>query len=103
MKTPITLYYSHLSKYGSGIKVGKRVEQKQIIGYVGSTGFSTGPHLDYRLTKNGQFINPQKEAFPTGRPIEQKDMKAFLERKDEVLAWLEEDVPYFLAPINGMK
>lgn len=87
-------YYSHLSKYGSGIKVGKRVEQKQIIGYVGSTGFSTGPHLDYRLTKNGQFINPQKETFPTGKPIEQKDMESFRERKDEVLAWLEENVSF---------
>lgn len=92
-------YYSHLSKYGPGIKVGKRVEQKQIIGYVGSTGFSTGPHLDYRLTKNGQFINPQKETFPTGKPIEQKDMESFRERKDEVLARLEENVP-FLKRVN---
>jgi murein DD-endopeptidase MepM/ murein hydrolase activator NlpD len=87
-------YYSHLSKYGTGIKVGKRVEQKQIIGYVGVTGFTTGPHLDYRLSKNGQFINPQKETFPIGKPIGQKDMEAFRERKDEVLAWLEEDVSF---------
>jgi len=87
-------YYSHLSKYGPGIKVGKRVEQKQIIGYVGSTGFSTGPHLDYRLTKNGQFINPQKEVSPTGKPIEQKDTEAFRKRKDKVLAWLEEDISF---------
>jgi murein DD-endopeptidase MepM/ murein hydrolase activator NlpD len=87
-------YYSHLSKYGPGIKVGRRVEQKQIIGYVGSTGFSTGPHLDYRLTRNGQFINPQKETFPTGKPIEQKDVEIFRKRRDEVMAWLSEEVPF---------
>jgi murein DD-endopeptidase MepM/ murein hydrolase activator NlpD len=87
-------YYSHLSKYGLGIRVGKRVEQKQIIGYVGSTGFSTGPHLDYRLTKNGLFINPQKETFPTGTPIQQKDMEAFHKRKDEMVFWLNEEPPF---------
>jgi murein DD-endopeptidase MepM/ murein hydrolase activator NlpD len=87
-------YYSHLSKYGPGIKVGKRVEQKQIIGYVGSTGFSTGPHLDYRLSKNSQFINPQKETFPTGKPIGQKEMEAFRKKRDEVTAWLEEEPPF---------
>jgi murein DD-endopeptidase MepM/ murein hydrolase activator NlpD len=87
-------YYSHLSKYGPGIKVGKRVEQKQIIGYVGSTGFSTGPHLDYRLTKNGQFINPQKGAFPTGKPIGQKEMEAFGKKRDEMMVWLNEEPPF---------
>ncbi len=87
-------YYSHLSKYGPGIKAGKRVEQKQIIGYVGSTGFSTGPHLDYRLSKNGQFINPQKETFPTGKPIGERDGEAFCKWKDVVLAWLNEGVPF---------
>ncbi len=87
-------YYSHLSKFGPGVKVGKRIEQKQIIGYVGSTGFSTGPHLDYRLSKNNQFINPQKETFTTGKPIEQKEMEAFCKKRDEVLAWLEEALPF---------
>lgn len=87
-------YYSHLSKYGPGIKAGKRVEQKQIIGYVGSTGFSTGPHLDYRLSKNGQFINPQKETFPTGKPIGERDGEAFCKWKDVVLAWLNEGAPF---------
>jgi murein DD-endopeptidase MepM/ murein hydrolase activator NlpD len=89
-----TSYYSHLSKYGSGIKAGKRVEQKQIIGYVGSTGLSTGPHLDYRLSKNGQFINPQKETFPTGKPIAKKDREVFQERRDEVMAWLNEEASF---------
>jgi murein DD-endopeptidase MepM/ murein hydrolase activator NlpD len=87
-------YYSHLSRFGPGIKEGKHIEQKQIIGYVGSTGLSTGPHLDYRLSKNGQFINPLKEIFPTSKPVGQKDMEAFCKRKDEVLTWLNEDVPF---------
>jgi murein DD-endopeptidase MepM/ murein hydrolase activator NlpD len=87
-------YYSHLSKYGPEIKVGKRVEQKQIIGYVGSTGFSTGPHLDYRLSRNGQFINPLKEVFPVGRPVGKNNKEAFLKRRDEVSAWLNEEPPF---------
>jgi len=87
-------YYSHLSKYGPGIKMGKRVEQKQIIGYVGGTGFSTGPHLDYRLSKNGQFINPQKEIFPIGKPVVQKEMNAFCKKRGEVMVWLREEPPF---------
>jgi murein DD-endopeptidase MepM/ murein hydrolase activator NlpD len=81
-------HYGHLSRFGPGIRNGKQVEQKQVIGYVGSTGLSTGPHLDYRLAKDGQFLNPLKETFPTGIPITQGEMGPFLERRDEVLAWL---------------
>lgn len=87
-------YYSHLSRYGPGIKERKRVEQKQIIGYVGSTGFSTGLHLDYRLSKNGHFINPLTKIFPIGKPVGQKEMEAFRERRDEVMAWLNEELPF---------
>jgi len=61
--------YNHLSRYGKGIKVGKRVKQKDIIGYVGTTGLSTGPHLDYRMKKNSVFINPLKEKFSPGFPV----------------------------------
>ncbi|OGQ87196.1 MAG: hypothetical protein A2512_09410 [Deltaproteobacteria bacterium RIFOXYD12_FULL_56_24] len=56
-------YYGHLSKFAGNIKAGTRVQQKQIIGYVGSTGISTGPHLDYRMAKNGLFINPLNIKF----------------------------------------
>ncbi|MFZ5774793.1 MAG: peptidoglycan DD-metalloendopeptidase family protein [Thermodesulfobacteriota bacterium] len=51
-------YYSHLSGFANGVEPGDRVRQRQIIGYVGSTGMSTGPHLDYRMAQNGAFMNP---------------------------------------------
>ena len=86
-------YYGHLSRYGPGIKKGQRVKQKQIIGYVGSTGLSTGPHLDYRLSKDGRFRNPLKEVFPAGYPIKEEKMEEFNKKKDECLGWLADEVP----------
>jgi len=56
-------YYAHLSGFASNIKAGARVHQKQIIGYVGSTGIATGPHLDYRMAQNGVFSNPFNVKF----------------------------------------
>jgi len=85
-------HYGHLSRFGPGIRNGKQVEQKQVIGYVGSTGLSTGPHLDYRLAKDGQFRNPLKETFSTDIPIAQGEMDVFLKRREEVLAWLRGDL-----------
>jgi len=55
----MTRYY-HLSKFARGLKAGQYVQQKQVIGYVGTTGLSTGPHLHFGLTKNGQFVDPLK-------------------------------------------
>jgi murein DD-endopeptidase MepM/ murein hydrolase activator NlpD len=89
-----TTWYGHLSRFGLGIKKGTRVKQQQIIGYVGSTGISTGPHLDYRLMKDGQFRNPLKETFIPGDPIEKKEMEMFGKKRDEMLAWLEGEFPY---------
>jgi murein DD-endopeptidase MepM/ murein hydrolase activator NlpD len=85
-------YYGHLSRFGPGIKRGSRVSQKQIVGFVGSTGLSTGPHLDYRFSREGQFRNPLKEIFPQGHPIDRKDMEGFAKRKKEILAWLDKEV-----------
>jgi len=86
-------YYGHLSAFGSGVRRGTRVSQKQIIGYVGSTGLSTGPHLDYRLAKDGQFRNPLKEVFPAGLPIEKREMETFHQTRDEMAGWLQGDSP----------
>lgn len=85
-------YYGHLSRYGPGIKKGVRVRQKQIVGYVGSTGLSTGPHLDYRLSKDGRFLNPLKAILPSGVPIQKKDLKEFYQKRDEMLIWLTSDI-----------
>ncbi|MDI7260258.1 MAG: M23 family metallopeptidase [Thermodesulfobacteriota bacterium] len=82
-------YYGHLSGYGPGIRKGVRVNQKQVIGYVGSTGLSTGPHLDYRMVKDGRFRNPLKESFPAGLPIEKGKIDAFEKRRDEMVVWLQ--------------
>lgn len=64
-----TTAYLHLSKYGKDIAVGKRVNQGQVIGYVGSTGASTGPHLDFRVWKGGSPIDPLKMVSPPVEPI----------------------------------
>jgi len=86
--------YGHLSGFGPGIRKGVRVRQKQVIGYVGSTGLSTGPHLDYRVAKDSQFRNPLKETFPTGLPIEKGEMETFHQKRDEMSVWLQGDSPY---------
>ena len=64
--------YAHMSKFGRGIKKGVRVKQGQIIGYVGSTGLSTGPHLHYEVIENGRKINSQKLKLPSGKTLKGK-------------------------------
>ena len=62
-------YYLHLSGYAKGIKEGVKVRQGQIIGYVGASGYATGPHLDYRVKKNGKFVNPRTLKLPAAAPV----------------------------------
>ena len=69
--------YAHLSKFGAGIKEGKRVKQGSIIGYVGSTGLSTGPHLHYEVIENGKKINSQTLKLPSGKKLKGKNRKLF--------------------------
>ena len=69
--------YAHMSKFGRGIKKGVRVKQGQIIGYVGSTGLSTGPHLHYEVIENGKKINSQKLKLPSGKILKGKDRTEF--------------------------
>jgi murein DD-endopeptidase MepM/ murein hydrolase activator NlpD len=70
--------YLHLSKYGQGVKKGTRVRQGQVIGYVGSTGLSSGPHLDFRFYKNGSAIDPLSVESPPIDPIRKENMDDFL-------------------------
>ena len=69
--------YAHLSKYGRGIRRGVRVTQGQIIGYVGSTGMSTGPHLHYEVIKNEKKINSQRLKLPTGKILNNEARNKF--------------------------
>ena len=69
--------YAHMSKFGRGIKKGVRVKQGQIIGYVGSTGMSTGPHLHYEVIENGKKVNSQKLKLPSGKILKGNERKMF--------------------------
>jgi len=89
--------YNHLSRYGRGIRIGQRVRQKDIIGYVGTTGLSTGPHLDYRMSKNGTFINPLKSSFPQGFPVESAYRPAFAAVAQQMVSSLDKE---FSSPLT---
>ena len=76
-----TTVYAHMSKFARGIKEGVKVRQGQIIGYVGSTGMSTGPHLHYEVIVNGKRVNSQKLKLPSGKILKKKERKLFELRK----------------------
>jgi murein DD-endopeptidase MepM/ murein hydrolase activator NlpD len=78
--------YSHLSKYASGIQKNVKVRQGQVIGYVGNTGLSTGPHLHYEVIFNGKRINPMKMKLPSGKQLKDKNLEIFLAEKERINA-----------------
>jgi len=82
--------YGHLSRFAPGIRKGNPVRQKQIIGYVGSTGISTGPHLDFRLLKNSIFRNPQREISPRAPSLSKDQMAEFKNATDPVIRWVQD-------------
>ncbi len=84
-----TTYYLHLSKFGKGIKKGKSVRQGDVIGYVGSTGAATGPHLDYRIKKRDKFVDPRKVDLPAAQPVADVFRTRFEEVRDRWAARLE--------------
>lgn len=84
-----TTSYMHLSRFAKGIQKGAHVRQGQEIGYVGSTGLSTGPHLDFRVYKNGDPIDPLKMEAPPSEPVKPAYRDSFLLVKEQVLTEID--------------
>lgn len=83
-------YYLHLSRYAKGMRKGSKVDQGQIIGYVGATGYATGPHLDYRVKRNGKFVNPRSLKLPAAAPVDAGLMESFQSKTRVYLSVLED-------------
>lgn len=81
--------YLHLKEFAPGIRVGARVQGGQVIGYVGSTGESTGPHLDYRILYHGRYVNPLSWKFQPAEPL-RDEFRSEFERRVQVARWLME-------------
>ena len=76
--------YSHMSSFAKGITPGRRVQQGQVIGYVGNSGLSTGPHLHYEVIINGSFVDPLKIRLPRGRELEGRGLVDFKRQREQV-------------------
>jgi murein DD-endopeptidase MepM/ murein hydrolase activator NlpD len=97
-----TTTYGHLHRFAKGIRAGARVRQNQVIGYVGSTGLSTGPHLDYRVLQNGQYIDPLRMKNPPTHPIPATDRARFGAHRDRLTALAAGMAPGERGPVQDL-
>jgi murein DD-endopeptidase MepM/ murein hydrolase activator NlpD len=81
--------YGHLSRFASALKKGQKLSQGQIVGYVGMTGMTTGPHLHYEFKLNGVQRDPLKVALPDGKPISEAQKTAFVEITRDLFGQLD--------------
>jgi murein DD-endopeptidase MepM/ murein hydrolase activator NlpD len=86
-------YYGHLSRFASGMAKGQRVRQKQVIGYVGHTGLATGPHVCFRVSKGGRFVDPARLRLPGGAPLSPALRDTFASSADVLLTRLDATAP----------
>jgi murein DD-endopeptidase MepM/ murein hydrolase activator NlpD len=79
-------HYAHLSRFAEGLAIGQRVEQKTVIGYVGHTGLATGPHVCFRITRNGRYVDPMSIDSPAAAPVVASHRGEFARIRDTLLA-----------------
>jgi murein DD-endopeptidase MepM/ murein hydrolase activator NlpD len=79
-------------RFASDLRIGQTVSQKQVIGYVGNTGLSTGPHVCFRVAKNGQYVNPARIESPAGPPLPEESRDAFQTHRDTLLGALDSGI-----------
>lgn len=103
-----TTQYLHMSKFAKGMRKGKIVKQGDVIGYVGSTGLATGPHVCYRFWKNGKQVDPLREKLPAADPVKEEYLEDYKSKMLELKARLDnmpihksEQSDVYMASVNG--
>lgn len=96
-----TSWYLHLARFADDLRVGQRLEQGEVIGYVGRTGLATSDHLHYQLERGGQFVDPLKVEFPTAAPLPAGDARAFAEQRDNWMGLLRQAQRQSVVELTG--